>query len=191
MGVRKGLVAAAVTEGLVVEGKPRRIACANDGLVGHRACRGLRGLGDFDQIAQQAAVEEDGVLQAQLDAELVGIVERDLGDQHLDHDHGGFFVEFRHQGLDLVVEPLGGADDQAVADELGDHDHLALDLFEGAEHVLADLLHLTFAFEKLVDCVGHVLGRRVFQTIDVGLAVEGVGGVQSQQDCFDHPQVTH
>ena len=38
-------------------------------------------------VAQQAAVEEHRVLQAQLDAELVGVAQVDLGDQHLDHHH--------------------------------------------------------------------------------------------------------
>ena len=50
-------------------------------------------------VAQQAAIEQRRVLQAELDAELVGVAQAYFADEHLDHDHRRLLVELLDDAL--------------------------------------------------------------------------------------------
>ncbi len=184
-------LAAALPERLVVEGEAGVEGGRGDHLVGRdrvaqRIECGRRG---GDNVAQQAAVEEHRVLQSQLEPQLFRVIEHHFGQDHLDHHHGRTLVELFDQAHDFVVEARRGTDDQAVADRLGHHDHLAFDLLKGAEQSGLDLLHLALALQELVDGRGHVDGRRVFQPVDDVLATAHVALVQAEEDRLDHLQV--
>ena len=78
-------------------------------------CRGRR---QRLHVRQQRAIEQQRILQAELDAELIGVVEPHFGDQHLDQHHRRPLVELLDDLDDFVVEPRRRADDQAVGGQL-------------------------------------------------------------------------
>ncbi len=191
IGAVERLRAATVSQRTAIVEVVPRYVCGGDHLLrnrrnttGRRCVRALK----LD-IPQHATIEENRILQAQFDAELVVVTQFDLGDKDLDHDHAGALVELLDEGLDLVEETRGGADDQAVADRFRDHDHLALDLFEGADQTRAELLHLALGLEELVDGLGDAGGRGVLEPVDNALAVPDLGFVEAQEDGLDHIQV--
>ena len=55
------------------------------------------------QVAQQAAVEQQSILQAHLDAELPVVGQRDFRDQHLNQHLRRLGVELFDQPVDLLV----------------------------------------------------------------------------------------
>ena len=131
----------------------------------------VRGVGGH-QVAQQAAIEQQAILQAQFDAELRrcrSSVTSAISTWII--TCGGWASSFCTSSIDLVEEPRRGADDQRVAHRLGHDDHFAFDLLEGADRAGRGLLHLAFAAQELVDGVGHVQRRRVLQLIHRVLAL--------------------
>ena len=190
---RHRFVGAAVAEVLVVEEKAGHIGCRLDDVSGdrHHACYGvlLDGLPRGEEVAQQAPVEQQRVLQAQFDAEFFLVVQHHFGDEHLDHHLRRLGVQLFDQLLNFFVEARGCADDQGVADRLGHHHHFALDLLEGADRAGRRLLHLALGPQEIVDRRGHVKGRGVLQSIHGVHPLRRLLGVQSQEQGFDDGQV--
>ena len=119
----------------------------------------LSGVGRRDQVAQQAAIEQHRVLQAQFDAQFVAVAQRDFGNQHLDHDLRRRFVQLLDQLRDLVEVARRGTDDQPIADRFRHDNHFPLQILERVRLPGLGRLQLSLALQELVDRRGHVDGR--------------------------------
>ena len=131
------------------------------------------------------------VLQAQLDAELVGVVQVDLGDQHLDHRPSGG----RASSCSMI--PLISSKNRGVALRIrllltgsGTTTTSALELLERAGQPRG-VCWTCRSCGEVVEACGHVVAGRVLQPENDGLAVADVAVVQPGQNGLDHGQIAH
>ena len=111
-----------------------------------------------DQVAQQAAIEQHRVLQAQLDTQFIAVTQRHFGDQHLDHHLRRRLVQLLDQLRDFVEVARRGTHDQAIADRFGHDDHFPLQILERIRLPGLGGLQLSLALQELVDGRGDVDG---------------------------------
>ena len=118
----------------------------------------MRRIGRRQEVAQQATVEQHGILQAQLNAKLVDIAQRDFRNEYLDHDLRRLFVELFDEFADFLEVPRSGRQHEFVGHGFRDHDDFAFELLKGALLARSGLLDLPATGQELIDRVRDIDG---------------------------------